>query len=215
MNDEFNVKQQISIYLQKLLAAQYKVSANIEHRPTKGELREVFIKNIICKEFRERCFYRGILEFDHWQSPEIDFIWLKNNARVGTFHVFNGTDCKLFMEIKSRAKKEEIEYLNQYSQKIKEHCLENSVKAGMFAYSTSVSRNSILKDFGFIYDKTLKGFEQYNGNKDRFPYIDFVFGLDLQNNKPRAYLMVRDYYGKMTLILKEPVIDYFLDLFKE
>lgn len=198
-----------------MLSAQYEVSSQIKHRPTKGELREEFIKRVVCDEFKGRCFYKGILEIENWQSPEIDFIWLKDNVRTGGFHVFDGNDCKLFMEIKSTAKKEEIVYLNHYSGEIKLKCRNNQVKTGVFCYCTQTDRKAVLKDFGFSYDRGLKAYKAYNKARDIFPNVDFLFGLDLQSESRQPYFVVRDYYGDNTLFLKEPVIDYFLDLFKE
>lgn len=215
MSELLTIRQQISIYLQELLSAQYKVSAQIEHRPTKGELREEFIKRIVCHEFEGMCFYKGILEVGSWQSPEIDFIWLKKNARTGGFHVFDGNDCRLYMEIKSNAKKDEIIYLNRYSEIIKSKCRDNKVKSGMFCYCTQIDRKTILRSFGFNYDRSLKAFKPYNKAQDIFPYVDFLFGLDLQSPRRQPYFVIRDFYGNNTLFLKEPVIDYFLDLFKE
>ena len=119
------------------------------------------------------------------------------------------------MEIKSTAQKEEIIYLNQYSKEIKSRCKDNKVKSGMFCYCTQTDRKTVLKDFGFKYDRTLKAFKPYNKSQDIFPYIDFLFGLDLQNPSRHPYLVIRDFYGENTLFLKEPVIDFFLDLFKE
>lgn len=215
MSETLTIRRQISLYLQELLSAQYKVSAQIEHRSTKGELREEFIKRVVCDEFEGMCFYKGILEIGDWQSPEIDFIWLKKNVRTGGFHVFDGNDCRLYMEIKSTAQKDEIIYLNQYSKEIKSKCRDNKVKSGMFCYCTQTDRKTILRDFGFSYDRSLQAFKPYNKAQDIFSNIDFLFGLDLQTRSRHPYLVVRDFYGDNTLFLKEPVIDYFLDLFKE
>ena len=179
-----------------------------------GELREAFIKRIICDEFESICLHKGILEVGNWQSPEIDFIWLKPNARVSGFRVFDGNDCRLHMEIKSTAKKEEFGYLNKYSGEIKQRCPENNIKSGMFCYSTQSNRKSVLKDFGFKYDSSIKAFKTYNKEQDVYPNIDFVFGLDLQSSIKRPYFVMRDFYGDNGLFLNEPVIDYFLDLFK-
>lgn len=209
------IRQQISLYLQDLLSAQYKVSSQIEHRPTKGDLREEFIKRVVCDSFDGMHFYKGILEVGSWQSPEIDFIWLRESSRIGSFRVFDGNDCKLFMEIKSIAKKDEMEYLNQYAKEIKSRCQPNRVKAGMFCYCTQTDRRTVLKDFGFKYDRSIKAFKSYDKKIDIFPNIDFLFGLDLQSKNKKSYLVVRDFYGGNSLFLKEPVIDYFLDLFKK
>lgn len=99
MSNELSMRQRISIYHQELLEAQYKVSAKMEHGPTKGELREQFIKRLVCEQYEDIRLYKGILEMDGWQSPEIDFIWLKQGVRTGPFSIYDGRDCKLYMEI--------------------------------------------------------------------------------------------------------------------
>lgn len=105
--------------------------------------------------------------------------------------------------------------MNNYTGEIKTRCKENKIKVGMFCYSTNSGRKTVLKDFGFSYDQTLKAFKEYNQELDIFTNIDFFFGLDLKSTRKSTYFIMRDYYGYNTLFLKDPVIDYFFDIFKE
>lgn len=60
------LQEQINIYLQKILSAQYEVSRDISHRVTKGDLREEFIKWIISGEYPNHILKRGIVVCDEW-----------------------------------------------------------------------------------------------------------------------------------------------------
>jgi len=47
-----NLRKDIDLYLQKLLALQFKASSNISHKPTKGSVREKFIKQVVKAKSR-------------------------------------------------------------------------------------------------------------------------------------------------------------------
>ena len=209
-----SILQQQSMYYQELLVAQHKVSRIIEHQLSKGELREQFVKDIVCKHYRHLSFHKGILVVDNWQSPQIDFIWLIPDSGIGMLGMFRADECKLFMEIKSEAKKDEIKYFNDYTCTIKKLCPKANIKAGMFCYSTQVSRQIILKDFGFKYDRNIRAYKAYDKAVDLYRSIDFVYVLDLKSSVKHPYFIMRDIFGNNSLFFDDPVIDYFLKLFK-
>jgi hypothetical protein len=210
-----NILFQQSLYYQELLAAQYKVSGLVNHAPTKGELREGFIKDLLCKRINGLEFKRGILAIGDWQSPEIDFIWLLPCAEESPFKVYRAEECRLFMEIKSEAKKDDFGHLDEYARKIKELCPNATIQVGMFCYNTQVSRRYLVKDLGFGYDRNLKSFKAYNKNFDQYPFVDFVYSLGLKSKPEQPFFIKRGIAGENTLFTNEPVIDYFMRLFKE
>ena len=219
------LQQQIDIYLQRILAAQYDVSEQIEHNLTKGELREKFIEWIITEQYPKLIIKRGIIFCEAWQSSQIDFIWLKNNARVGLHGVFDIDDINMAMEIKSNAQASEIEHLNDTAKDIKEKSAQNQdVKVGMFCYCSRAMRKTIIPKFGFSYDTKLDIYDVYNISMDQFPYIDFFFSLDISHEKT-PYFIYRgnerqdenDAYPmrKNLLFLQDPVICDFLRMFQK
>ena len=104
-----SIQIQIDTYLQKLLELQYHVSEPITHKPTKGKLRENFIHQMVLEQFPKLILKTGILYSQNWQSTQADFLWLKDNARIGNLDSYDLNDCKLFMEIKSCATAAELQ----------------------------------------------------------------------------------------------------------
>lgn len=198
-----------------MLALQYKASDKIKHNVTKGNLREEFLKDLLKKVYGNLSIEKGIIVKEKWQSTECDFILLKEGARKGDFKVYDLSDCKMFMEIKSRAKKAEFDALNKTAKNIKNKCSEGQkILVGMFCYGTEAMKRTVLSKFGFKYDKEIDAY--INMGEDVYPDIDFVYSLDIprdcSENVP--YFLLRDYTGKMQYYLQSPVIKFFFDLFK-
>ena len=54
-----NLRKDIDLYLQKLLALQFEASSNISHKPTKGGVREKFIKQVVKSEIPDVTLVSG------------------------------------------------------------------------------------------------------------------------------------------------------------
>lgn len=212
-----SIRSQIDTYLQDMLKAQFQVSSNIEHRLTKGELREKFIHRMVLDEFPQLNLTSGVLFFEDWQSSQADFIWLVENARTGRLHLYDLNECKMFMEIKSRASAEELRAIEETAKGLKErHTDEFPIKVGMFCYSTAALEQTILKKFGFSFDREIQSYSTYQSDIDQMKNVDFLYSLNISDTSSTSpYFVVRDYLGECTLYQNNPVIQYFFNFFKE
>lgn len=215
-----NLRKDIDSYLQNLLALQFKASKNISHKPTKGSVREKFIKQVVKSEISDVTLASGTLTHDEWESSQCDFIWLKERARVGEFPVYELSDCKMFMEIKSNVQHAELVALNTVADEIHQRSRaidENTrVLVGMFCYTTDATDKTVLKKFGFQYDKDFQGYCPYDATKDTFKEIDFLFSLNIgEDGEPSPYIVIRDIFGNCSLYNANPVIANFFNFFKQ
>lgn len=212
-----SIQTQVDTYLQKLLELQYRVSEPITHKPTKGDLRENFIHRMVLEQFPNLILKKGILCSKDWQSTQADFLWLKDNARIGNLNMYDLNDCKLFMEIKSCATAAELQAIENTAEMLKARCSdERFIHIGMLCYSTTAKEQTILKKLGFWYDKEIQGYSSYRPNLDKMKHVDFLYSLNIQKDDSLAtpYFVIRDYWGSCTLYKDNPVIQYFLRLFK-
>ena len=197
---------------------QYMVSDNISHRLTKGELREKFIRRLVQDEFPMLLLKSGILCADTWQSTQGDFLWLKDGARVGNLNLYDLDDCRMFMEIKSSATAAELRAIDKTANNLKQRYTgESMIKVGMFCYSTSANEKTVLRKFGFTYDREIDGYNAYDQSKDRMHNVDFLFSLNISDEQDKStlpYLVVRDCSGSCILYKDNPVIRYFLNYFR-
>lgn len=160
----------------------------------------------------------GILCSDTWQSKQGDFLWLKDGARVGNLNLYDLDDCRMFMEIKSSATAAELRAIDETASNLKQrYAGESLIKVGMFCYSTSANEKTVLRKFGFTYDREIEGYNAYDQSKDRMRNVDFLFSLNISDNQDELtspYLVVRDYSGSCILYKDNPVIRYFLNYFR-
>lgn len=212
------IREEIDLYLQDILKMQYLVSNNISHRLTKGELRENFIKRLVQDEFPALLLRSGILCADTWQSTQGDFLWLKDGARVGNLGLYDLDDCRMFMEIKSSATAAELRAIDEIARNLKQrYGGEVLIRVGMFCYSTSASEKTVLRKFGFTYDREIEGYNAYDQTKDKMRNVDFLFSLNISDDQDESalpYLVVRDCSGSCILYKDNPVIRYFLNYFR-
>lgn len=214
-----SLRNELDLYIQELLSLQFKASNGITHNPTKGTLREKFIKQEVLNQYPALLLKSGILVDEGWQSSQVDFIWLKENARVGNFNVYELSDCKMFMEIKSCAKHSEFMDLNTVSEEIHMRAIEKNpehhILTGMFCYSTEASEKTVLRKFGFKYDKELQGYLNYDAEIDILKEIDFLVSLNIsEDNETSPYIVKRDFYGNCVLYNNNPIINNFFNYFK-
>jgi hypothetical protein len=206
-------RKETDTYLEKLLALQHEASAWISHKPTKGELREKFLIQVILNEFPKlkRQLERGVVEEKVGSHRQNDIIWIKSTGRVGQLAFFDLADCNMIIEVKSIATASDMRKLEESSSLYKDA---RQLKTGIFCYSTDASRETVIKKFGFQYDKELDLFSAYNPNKDLFPSVDFIFSLDIAPKESKPYFIIKGNDKTNTLFLESPVITYFLNLFR-
>ena len=194
------------------------VSNNISHRLTKGELREKFIRRVVQDEFPNLLLKSGILCEGTWQSTQSDFLWLRDGARIGNLDLYDLKDCLMFMEIKSQATAKELRAINDTAKNLKQRYTGDfPIKVGMFCYGTVVNAMTVLRKFGFTYDKEIDGYNAYAKSKDVMPNVDFIFSLNIVDDPDEltsAYLVARDFSGNCSLYIDNPVIRYFFNYFR-
>mgnify|MGYP004527430153 FL=1 len=212
------IRDEVDLYIQEVLKMQYMVSNNISHRLTKGELREKFIRRVVQDEFPNLLLKSGILCEGTWQSTQGDFLWLRDGARIGNLDLYDLKDCLMFMEIKSQATAKELRAINDTAKNLKQRYTGDfPIKVGMFCYGTVANAKTILRKFGFTYDKEIDGYNAYAKSKDVMPNVDFIFSLNIVDDPDEltsAYLVARDFSGNCSLYIDNPVIRYFFNYFR-
>lgn len=210
------LREQIDLYYQNLLVLQFQASDDISHNPTKGTMREEFIKGMIESNFPNIKLGKGILTKASWESTQIDLFKIKPNARIdkiGGQNITELDDCMLIMEIKSDATSDDIIAFNDISKTIKSFIPE--ILCGMFCYNISLKSENLLKRFGFKYEKPPLDFYIPGKNPIVYSNIDFIFTLEAKKESESPYLVVKDIERKYTVVKNNPVIKNFLNIFKD
>lgn len=212
------IRDEVDLYIQEVLKMQYMVSNNISHRLTKGELREKFIRRVVQDEFPNLLLKSGILCEGTWQSTQGDFLCLRDGARIGNLNLYDLKDCLMFMEIKSQATAKELRAINDTAKNLKQRYTGDfPIKVGMFCYGTVANAKTVLRKFGFTYDKEIDGYNAYAKSKDVMPNVDFIYSLNIVDDPDEltsAYLVARDFSGNCSLYIDNPVIRYFFNYFR-
>lgn len=216
-------------YYEKLLALQYEASSFISHQLTKGELREEFIRRILIDEFVHLKDYleRGLIQQNTNEHRQHDLVWIKPGARSG-MRMFDINDCKMVIEVKSKVQSSEIEEFNDLSRHYKRCCnIESKPKTGLFCYSTSVSKETILGRFGYHFIPDEDG--NYDVNEDEpiyafdndlFRSIDFIYCLNVDDEFVNPYFIINnmmvgnDMSRARSLFHKGTVITYLFHEFR-
>lgn len=171
-------------YTEKLLNAQSNVAEVIDHLPTRGKVREYFVKEIIEKHFNNRItISRGVVNLDNDENEgQVDLILTNDYALVAAFTPedigVNAEDCKMVIEVKTNATSADIDAFNKRSKTIKQNCIETTPLCGMFCYKIDILKTTLLERFSYVYDKE---FEIYtvDGNREfEYPHIDFFVCID-------------------------------------
>lgn len=224
-----NFEQEKDRYYEKLLALQYEASSFISHNPTKGELREEFIRRVLVDEFVHLKDYlrRGIIQQKPNEHRQHDLVWLSEGARGG-MGMFDVRDCKLIIEVKSTVKTSDIIAFDALSRYYKESCVSRKgLRTGLFCYASQTSKENVLEQFGcqFIPDED----DNYDANEDDpiyFPErdavrsIDFIYCLNVDDEYVNPYFIINNAVigGDMTrarsLFHKGTVITYFMNEFR-
>lgn len=218
--------QKYDTYLEKLLLAQFDVCEIFEHNLTKGEAREDFLKDMIRNQFKQICVMKGIIIENDRQSGQCDGIFTKRTARLRSFGSHNMVeikDCEMILEIKSRAKGEDLKSFNKKAEEIKNLISEgfstDKPLCGMFCYQIELKEETIFKRFGFDYNQDLLTFEFSNDFEKWYPNIDFLVSLhdcfnpDKECNETKQFFLRWDENNQKYLLFRDyPVSKHFFSL---
>lgn len=216
-------------YLERLLQAQYDASEFVEHKLTRGEIREDFIRSIIEKEYRSLSCVKGFLCTNNDQLGQCDLAILPLNVRLrsnGNQIQIDPAETKLVCDVKSTITTRDIKKANDLGKKMQMLYSDNSPLVGLFGYRIKNQLKSFVGDFGY----TLQRLDSndtgtYSLTLDytpRYPYIDFIISIHNTNiqleeniNQPdtRKFYIIRDRNNnKFNLFLNEPITKNFFDL---
>jgi hypothetical protein len=171
-------------YTEKLLNAQFDVAEIIQHMGIRGKVREYFIKDIIEKHFGNRLkIDRGIVNLDNQEKEgQIDLILLHNDALIAAFTIedigADAEDCKMVVEVKTKATSTDIEAFNKRARTIKQNCNERSPLCGMFSYKIDILKTTLLERFAYYFDEDAQMYLQDGNTTFEYPYIDFFVCID-------------------------------------
>jgi hypothetical protein len=172
-------------YTSKLLNAQSDVAEVIQHMPTRGAVREYFIKDIIEKHFKGANLeiLRGVVYLDNEVNEgQIDLILPYRTAINASFTpeliAYNAEDCKIILEVKTKADSADFKAFNNRAKLIKTNCLDKQPLCGMFCYKINLLKTTILERFGYEYDVVNLMYIQNDGIVIDYPFIDFVVCID-------------------------------------
>ena len=111
-----NYSEKYNDYIERLLLLQYEASQIFKHKPTVGEIREEFIKNILKSQYEGIVLYKGSVICDEFQSKQLDLIAVSKNEnhriiKLGNNNILiNLSDAKIIVEVKVNAKHQNLEH---------------------------------------------------------------------------------------------------------
>jgi len=167
-------------YYQKLLMAQYDISEMINHKLTRWEVREDFLKSIILEQFPSLQTLSWIITDDKVQSPQTDIIITDFSCRTRKLwskNLVNIDDCKMILEVKSNATWDDFKKFNIDAWKIKALWNEKLL-CWIFCYRTDLKLNTLLNRFWYKYNNQYMMYENYDKSLIKYPNIDFVISID-------------------------------------
>ncbi len=203
------ILKELYLYEEKMLKVQFEMSNIISHALTKGEVREEYIKDFVKRKVKNIRIEKGILINGEDESSQQDFIVCSANSVIhnfGTHAIVEAKDCKNVFEIKSKIKTEYLRELNFNAEKIKQ--MNKNIRIGLIGYEIDVQEKTILKKFGYIYDKDIDG---YSFHRDliykEIELIDYVISL----SENAEFIIVKNEQDYV-LIKEKPILKYFIDL---
>ena len=209
-----NVFEQVEQYRQQILIAHFKAFGCIRHKVTKGDMRERAIRHLIQEEYPSAQIVRGVVADDasDWQSPQIDIILLKHISRQGIPNLYHLADVIATCEVKTNASSTDFKNSDNAARTMKE-ASNSLISTRMFAFATQANRNTLIKSFGFRYDKALDAFDNYDESADCYQHIDYFISIDASEEHPQPYLITKDIDGTRSLFVSGCLIQRFLELF--
>lgn len=172
-------------YAEDLLNAQYKVSDIIEHKLTRGEIREDFLCDVIKDSFIDSPnLQRGVLYLNGTRiHNQVDIVLCRDAARrapirSNRFSIMEPQDVKLILEVKSNAKGNDLKKFNELAKKVKTIGLTHPPLCGMFCYNIQMTMDNVFKRFGHRLDSSLLQFVDDITLGTQYSHIDFLVSID-------------------------------------
>jgi hypothetical protein len=164
-------------YYQKLLNAQYDISEMVNHKLTRWQMREDFLKQIIVSQFPGLSIISGIITDDTAQSPQTDLIITKASCRfrqLGVYNIVDIADVEMVLEVKSNATGTDLKKSNSDFGKIKALATEKIPLCGMFCYRIDLQYKTLISRFGYKWNSRTIAFDPYDNSLVEYPNIDFL-----------------------------------------
>ena len=209
-------------YYEDLLRAQYRVSEDLvkDQHLSCGTIREEFLREILIKKRPSIEIAKGFIRKGNNRSGECDHIFHHQDSPKDTLGgqlFIKPEHCKLVLEIKSNATSGEIKKTNNNFQKIKTIDPDNQTKCGLFCYNTAISKETILKRFGWVYDKDLESWKENPSATPIYPHIDFIVCIacleeDEECTEKQFFLIKDNTSGRFILQLEYPIIKNFFGI---
>lgn len=213
-------------YQEQLLQAQFNISEIIDHKLTRGEIREDFLKKLLSDRIGLNVVRNGFVCNNTKQSSQCDIILQSHGTQIrslGAHSLVDIEDCGLVMEVKSNATSKDFRKFNSTAGEIKTYGL-NTPLCGVFCYRISVSKNSIVKQFGYNYDETIDSYLPDLFLPLSYPNIDFVLSIHASTDDNgvsviQKFFIVRrspPEQGKTEYLLynDQPILKNFFDMLK-
>lgn len=197
--------EELNFYDEKMLRLQYEISECFSHNLTKGEAREDFFKEYIKRKTGNTEILKGCICKGKENSSQLDVILCCDNPirhQIGTHYMVQAEYCAHIIEIKSKLKNSHLKKLAKVSKKLKN--MNSNIKVGMFAYCLEQSQSSIVKGFGYLYDRELDMYSydpQYVLEENKS--IDYVICID----ENEEFVIVKE-NDKFELYIDKPIIKY-------
>lgn len=166
-------------YQEKLLQAQFNISEIIDHKLTRGEIREDFLKELLKSRVPFEVIRKGIVCNDTAQSGQCDILFQAKDSQhrnLGYHALVDIEDCKLVLEVKSDATGGNLKDFNTKAGVIKS-LGRNKPLCGIFCYRISLLERTILERFGYKYNPSIDSSVWNEKLNLIYPNIDFVVAI--------------------------------------
>ena len=205
-------------YYEDLLRAQYKVSQIVQQNLPKGTIREDFLRELVLKRKEALRAKKGMVAKGSAQSGECDLIFYNLSATTNPIGdqiiMIEPKHCKLVLEVKSNATGSDFKKTNSNFQKIKEIDPENKPLCGLFCYNSAIEKKTILRRFGWVFDKDLESWEEDLSLEMKYLHIDFIVCIAcLEENEEcteQQFFLTKDEASERFILKQEyPIIKNF------
>lgn len=209
-------------YYEDLLSAQYRVSEDLvkDQHLSCGTIREEFLREILIKKRPSIHITKGFVKKGSERSGECDQIFHHQDSPIDTIGgqlFIKPEHCKLVLEVKSNATGNDIKKTNKNFEKIK--TIDSDIKpiCGLFCYNTTLEKKTILKRFGWTYDKDLESWKENIALNIEYPHIDFIVCIacleeDEECAEKQFFLIKDSESGRYVLRSEYPIIKNFFGI---
>ena len=211
-------------YSENLLMAQYDVSEIISHELMKGEVREDFLISVLesCSEPKPT-FVKGTLSDGTRDAGQLDIVLCRPHTqlrRMGSQCFVAKTDSLCVIEVKGNCTGRDLNRAEQQAKKIDKLKGKQGPLYGVVSYKVALVEKTIMKRFGYSYDKTTDTFfdgakfpkaEKRDWGKIDYPNLDFFVSLEEGKKIFLKKYQIKPGKYRFTRIVSEPLIkDLFL-----